>query len=705
MRPIQGRSAPRQHRCHVVLAFLVAVLSLTSQATAEEMTRLYQYDAAGNIVAIEANDQKNGPTIYAMDPAFGRVGDEVVIYGEQLLGNSGASSVYFGGVLAQVQEAQENRLTVLLPAGAQTAPVRVMADGVEGISDQSFVVLSSGIAGEPPISITLVGIGNAPVLLGFPKDSVQAVAFEGNAGDLFTGYVSGWTGIESPFVTVSLLAPDGSQTEIGRMTRLPDGLHLPALGQDGTYLLLFASTRRGGIAFELSRDQEIVADTDPLRVESDGPGRKTRAWFYADVGDSLGLGVDGLSMNHANSTLYGRIYSPSGAIGLNFRCGRSASNHCQGDLWSLPESGVYEVHLWSFGQDLLSYELDLWLSDSVEQDVVTNQDMNVVLERPGQNALLHLSAAAGDGLRMALHGGAVHPASQRWRYGLVAPNGTCLPAANCNTPNLNFDQFVDLPTLVESGDYVLRLRFSNDGYQSSTGAAVLTISEDHHYPIQPDGDPADIHSLVTGQRTALSFSAQAGESFGLGVSEIALHPSDRTLFGRVYSPSGSLLHSFRCGRAASTHCQADLWSVPEDGVYEVHIWPFNGDITEYQAKVWLSRSVEAELAAGVPLDLNLGRPGQNALLGFSGTTGEQWRLEISDEIVVPTGQRWRYGLVTPSGTCLPVTNCNTPSITSSRAIDLPTLPESGAQKVRLRFSNQGWQSSTGEAVFLLTLVD
>ena len=107
---------------------------------------VYVYDAASNIVAIrriESADLPGAVAIGVVTPGRGRPGTVVSIFGKGFAGTPGQNTVTFNGTPAAVTNAAPNRLTVTVPSGATSGPIRVTAPLGAATSPSPFRVLGA----------------------------------------------------------------------------------------------------------------------------------------------------------------------------------------------------------------------------------------------------------------------------------------------------------------------------------------------------------------------------------------------------------------------------------------------------------------------------------------------------------------------------------------------------------------------------------
>lgn len=111
----------------------------------------YQYDAAGNIVAIHryvAGDL----AITEFIPVSGPVGTTVTIYGVGFSATPGSNLVSFNGTATTVSAASSIKLVTEVPAGATTGPISVQVGAQLATSAEPFTVTTDPVNAPPVIT-------------------------------------------------------------------------------------------------------------------------------------------------------------------------------------------------------------------------------------------------------------------------------------------------------------------------------------------------------------------------------------------------------------------------------------------------------------------------------------------------------------------------------------------------------------------------
>lgn len=120
---------------------------------------VYEYDAVGNLLAIRrmaVADVPDTVLIALVAPPAARRGATISIFGKGFAETPHGNDVTFNGVRASVTTAAPTRLTVEVPSGATTGPIRLDTARGTAISPDPFRVLGA-LAVEPPTAVVAPG--------------------------------------------------------------------------------------------------------------------------------------------------------------------------------------------------------------------------------------------------------------------------------------------------------------------------------------------------------------------------------------------------------------------------------------------------------------------------------------------------------------------------------------------------------------------
>ena len=203
-------------RAPLVVVLIVGVLTLPGGATPQTVhyaydsagrlsvvadprgdLAVYDYDAVGNLLSIRrlaVGDRPEAVIIALVSPAAARHGASVSIFGKGFAATPAGNAVTFNDAPATVLSAAPTRLTVSVPAGATSGPVRLSVAQGSATSPEPFRVLG-------PLTIT------PPTAVVTPGGSVRfTAATHDGAGGSVRWSVDGVDGGDAARGTIT---PDG----------------------------------------------------------------------------------------------------------------------------------------------------------------------------------------------------------------------------------------------------------------------------------------------------------------------------------------------------------------------------------------------------------------------------------------------------------------------------------------------------------------
>jgi hypothetical protein len=130
------------------------------------------------------------PILLSFTPTSGIVNDEVVIAGTNFSEAIASNFVKFNGIEAEVVEASENELTVLVPSDATTGTISVTVGDATGTSSTAFTIPTPLVVDVTPI---LGGEGLPVIITGenfSPDPSLNIVKFNGTVTEVVTASAS-----------------------------------------------------------------------------------------------------------------------------------------------------------------------------------------------------------------------------------------------------------------------------------------------------------------------------------------------------------------------------------------------------------------------------------------------------------------------------------------------------------------------------------
>ena len=368
--------------------------------------------------------------------------------------------------------------------------------------------------------------------------------------------------------------------------------------------------------------RNLLLEGGPTNVSLTRAGQAAQLTFTGTAGQTLGLGITGLTLSPASSTsAQVVVYAPDGSPQYSNNCPTTAPV-CPLNLSNLPMSGTYSVVV--APQNSGTGTFTATLSHEATGVLTAGTPLNLNLSRAGQTGRLTFNGAAGDVLGLGFTGVTLTNA-----YVLVyKPDGTYfanITFSNGSTTTLS------LPPLPVTGTYTVLI---TPGVTTG-GSMTFLLSPALQVPLTLGGAPSNVNLATAGQPAQLKFIGSVGQNLGLGITGLTLSPVSSTSADvYIYKPDGSRLMYMACP-TTSPGCELNLSKLPVNGTYSVVVAPLSGS-GSFTAT--LSSDVTGTLTLGTPLNLNLSRPGQNGSLTFSGTAGTSPTLTFSAININPAAQ-------------------------------------------------------------------
>jgi hypothetical protein len=284
---------------------------------------------------------------------------------------------------------------------------------------------------------------------------------------------------------------------------------------------------------------------------------------------------------------------------------------------------------------------NLTLSQNVSGALSMGVPLNVSLATPGQNALLTFTATAGQTVALNMNSISTTPAGKPVYAYVYNASGTQVGTVNSSTnATLNL-------TNLAAGTYSVLLAPQS----AATATLQITLASGLSATLPVDGSTSALHATtVQGQNGYFTFAGTAGQNLGLALTNLALTPSSVTSVSvSVDRPDGaSLMSATTCSVSSIPGCQLSLRNLPVSGNYVFRVVP-NGQAT-MSFKTTLSQNVSGALSLGVPMNVNLAVPGQNALLTFTATAGQTVAFNMNSIVTTPAGKTVYAYVYNASGT-------------------------------------------------------
>ncbi len=228
----------------------------------------------------------------------------------------------------------------------------------------------------------------------------------------------------------------------------------------------------------------------------------------------------------------------------------------------------------------------------------------------GKIAILRVSGVQGQRFSLQIGGPNVDVSLRDPQGAAFLSGGICCGGAFFYVEN----------TLSMENAYLLVLA-PQGGATGTYDVTLNAVPADVAAPIPADGTATAVPLTTPGQNARLPFSATAGMRVSLSVQGPSMGV-------RILRPDGSAaLDGGVCCGSTYYHGEATL---TDAGTYYVWIDPSGGTTATYSVQLWNSSDLTTPVTAdGTAQTIILAAPGQNAMLPFTATAGQQAILRIS----------------------------------------------------------------------------
>jgi hypothetical protein len=511
--------------------------------------------------------------------------------------------------------------SVVLPTSGNYA---ILIDPYVQRSGNMTVTLSEDLA--PTITIN-----GAAVTSTYRAGQNARLTFSGTAGQRVSVGLSDMTlatGYCCDIGTVAIYKPDGTVL-LSPYTFTNGGAGTPSvvLPTTGTYSIVIDPyvQRSGDITVTLSEDLASPVTINGSAVTlTYRTGQNAFLPFSGTAGQRVSVGLSDMTLATGYCCDIGTvaIYKPDGTVLLSpytFTNGGAGTPSVV-----LPTSGNYAILIDPYVQR--SGNMTVTLSEDLAPTIAINGAAVSLTYRTGQNARLTFSGTAGQRVSVGLSDMTL-ATGYCCDIGTVAiykPDGTVLLSPYTFTNGGAGTPSVVLPT---TGTYSIVI----DPYVQRSGDMTVTLSEDLAPPISISGPTVSL-TYRTGQNARLTFDGTAGQRVSVGLSDMTLATGYCCDIGTVaiYKPDGTALLS----PATFTNGGVGTSTVvlPTTGTYSIVIDPYvqrSGNMA-----VTLSEDLAPALTINASaLTLQFNRVGLNAYASFSGTSGQQVTVRITNNLM------------------------------------------------------------------------
>ncbi len=595
---------------------------LTHVISASGQVAVYEYDFAGNLTRIR-NEQNPVLLISNFSPGSGNIGTSVTIRGVGFSTISAQNQVKFNGVSAIVSASTLTELTVTVPIGATTGKIQVTNLTGTALSSANFNVLQ----GSPTITSFTPNLGNAGNTVSVNGRGFSNIADENLVKFNRTNSLVSDSTINSLETTVPVNAVSG---KISVSTDYGDGT-----SSDDFYVVPNNFT-----VADVSQTARLnYAQTYPVNLPID----KQLSLFVFEGTAGSKVHID---MRNVHGILGLEIRSPDNS--QVWQSGTSADSF-QENI-NLRETGTYSISVRKFGNDPANVDLTLYQStaNDINEPILTDGTPKTVnISSVGQNARLNFSVGQ---TTLVLRFRDV--TASNYSIKVFRDDGQLIQNVINSPTNLIY---------LTGNFYIL---FDPDA--TSTGSATFSLKpiENITDTIQTDGTPKTVDFPIAGQNAELTFSATAGQNYGLRISDASAVSANFS----VISPTNQIVSSgfLDYGYTGATAA----FSTNEPGTYKILYDPQNAVTGLATFELNLLNEVVGNLVINDPIKTFTSTlAGQGFRINFTGNQGQRFYLKT----IATDFYHLSLTIKTPNDIDL-VTNAR---LDGDTFFDIDNLPDSG----------------------------
>jgi hypothetical protein len=290
----------------------------------------------------------------------------------------------------------------------------------------------------------------------------------------------------------------------------------------------------------------------------------------------------------------------------------------------------------------------------------------LALTTANKSAMLLVDGSANGYYTIQFDQFAESPTTTSFPYTVISPSNAVLASGYLGGTNRST---IHLPKLPSAGTYSILL---------SPGAATVNanVQAQANPTVTIDGAGVSAGTASPNESTRLIFSASLGQLLGIGIGGTANSPNLN--YGTTWDlilPDGTRWDGpSHCSNTTPT-CATAL-QAPQGGTYQLIATPVSVVATSFTA--YVTNAITGALAADVPVDVTLAKPGQTALFNFTANSGDSLAIGLSGINPTPWSQSFDVRVTKPGGSYLASCNASTPN---GAYCELGTVATSGVYSV------------------------
>jgi YD repeat-containing protein len=397
----------------------------------------------------------------------------------------------------------------------------------------------------------------------------------------------------------------------------------------------------------------IAIDGPPVTISVTTMGQNAALTSDWTAGLRVGLSITGVTIPSSSIT----VKKPDGTT-------LTSSSVGVGGLFleieSLPVTGTYTITVNPTGNYTGNMTLALTdISDVTGTITAGGAAMTLTTTKPGQNVRVTFTGATDQRISLRLN------INLNCYLRIFKPDGSTL-ISQMTIWGADGGGFVDTTVLPVAGTYSIQV----DPWGSGIGSATLTLYDvpaDVTGTITAGGGAQAVTITTPGQNAVFTFEGAANQKVSLRMTGVTITSS----LVSIKKPDGTVLVQASMGTGGAF---IDVQTLPVAGTYTILVNPNGFNTGNVTLTLYDASEITGTLSIGDPaLTVTINNPGQNARLTFSGTSGQQVTVRVTNNVIGAVTVK----LLKPDGTQLTTTT----SGVSSFNLATQTLPTTGTYTV------------------------
>ena len=392
----------------------------------------------------------------------------------------------------------------------------------------------------------------------------------------------------------TVFAPSGSVVGTNSVSTGGMVFYVPPATTAGTYTVLLEPSggATGSAQVTLDAGTALPLNGATVPMSATVAGKSVRLNFTTTaVGQSLGLGMTGLSMSPANTSNNAdtQLYNPDGTANNTAMQSPSwyclatatANGGCGWNLANLQQVGTYTLLI---GPEIVqgmglgatapaTMVFSLTMSTDLTAALTAGVTANVSITRPGQNERLTFQNTIGQAAVVEIANVSVTPAGQSMKATVFAPGGSVVGTNSVSTGGMVFY----VPPATTAGTNTVLLEPAG----GATGSAQVTLDAGTALPATGAG--VNVVTTVLGRSVRMNFTRNTGQNFILTMTGLAMNPanSSNNADTQLYNPDGTPNYtalqspSWYCRDSATPTggCTWNITTLTQPGAYTLLVGP------------------------------------------------------------------------------------------------------------------------------------